>query len=185
MTKKEGKKVETDVRTDVSALIQHVLREAYLESTEILRDYAERVRDMNRRKKAVREYLAALRECMANVLSTACERGVDLCRGNKNDLAMTAKVFEEHTHAYKVGEVEYELCIPNRVPPVAVKSIALLENEIARWNDRLATMGDDAQLANIDLQNALQKQQQTLQMMSNISKMLHDSAMAVIRKMGG
>ena len=44
---------------------------------------------------------------------------------------------------------------------------------------------DDAQLANVDLQNVLQKQQQTLQMMSNISKMLHDTAMAVIRKIGG
>jgi hypothetical protein len=39
-------------------------------------------------------------------------------------------------------------------------------------------------LANIDLQNQLQKQQQTLQTMSNVSKMLHDTAMAVIRKIG-
>ena len=45
--------------------------------------------------------------------------------------------------------------------------------------------GDDAQLANVDLQNMLQKQQQTLQTMSNISKSLHDTAMSVIRKMGG
>ena len=43
---------------------------------------------------------------------------------------------------------------------------------------------EEAQLANIDLQNMLQKQQQTLQMLSNLSKMLHDSAMAVIRKVG-
>lgn len=51
--------------------------------------------------------------------------------------------------------------------------------------ERLNSIGDDAQLANVDLQNVLQKQQQTLQMMSNISKMLHDTAMSVIRKMGG
>ena len=43
----------------------------------------------------------------------------------------------------------------------------------------------DAQLANVDMQNALQKQQQTVQMMSNISKQVHDTAMAVIRKIGG
>lgn len=47
-----------------------------------------------------------------------------------------------------------------------------------------STIGDDAQLANIDLQNQLQKQQQTLQTMSNVSKMLHDTAMAIIRKVG-
>jgi hypothetical protein len=46
-------------------------------------------------------------------------------------------------------------------------------------------LGDDAQLANVDLQNILQKQQQVLQMLSNISKMLNDTALAVIRKIGG
>ena len=49
----------------------------------------------------------------------------------------------------------------------------------------LNQLGDDAQLANVDLQNVLQKQQQTLQMMSNISKMLYDTAQSVIRKIGG
>ena len=37
----------------------------------------------------------------------------------------------------------------------------------------------------LDLQNILQKQQQTMQMMSNISKMLYDTSHSVIRKMGG
>jgi hypothetical protein len=50
---------------------------------------------------------------------------------------------------------------------------------------KLAAVGDDSQLANVDLQNALQKQQQTLQMLSNITKMTNDTAMAVIRKIGG
>jgi hypothetical protein len=49
---------------------------------------------------------------------------------------------------------------------------------------QLMQVGDDAQLANIDLQNMLQKQQQTIQMMSNISKTLHDTALSVIRKIG-
>ncbi len=42
----------------------------------------------------------------------------------------------------------------------------------------------NAQRANVDLQNALQQQQRTLQTMSNVSKMLHDTAMAIIRKIG-
>ena len=60
-----------------------------------------------------------------------------------------------------------------------------LQEEIARWEQTLDSLGDDAQLAGKDLQNVLQKQQQTLQMMSNISKMLYDTASAVIRKIGG
>jgi hypothetical protein len=62
---------------------------------------------------------------------------------------------------------------------------ARTEVQKARIRDKLNSVGDDAQLANVDLQNILQKQQQTLQMMSNISKMMHDTAMAVIRKTGG
>jgi hypothetical protein len=50
--------------------------------------------------------------------------------------------------------------------------------------EHLQTVGDDAHLANIDMQNAMRKQQQPLQTMSNVSKVLHDTAMAVIRKIG-
>jgi len=39
--------------------------------------------------------------------------------------------------------------------------------------------------ASDDLQNALQRQQQTLQLMSNVSKMVHDASMSIIRKIGG
>lgn len=44
---------------------------------------------------------------------------------------------------------------------------------------------DGDQLEEVDLQNALQKQQQSLQTMSNISKTLHDTALSVIRKISG
>ena len=59
-----------------------------------------------------------------------------------------------------------------------------IDAEIVKWEQKLSTVGEDAQLANIDLQNALQKQQQVLQTLSNVSKMLHDTAMAIIRKIG-
>jgi hypothetical protein len=58
------------------------------------------------------------------------------------------------------------------------------EAALEKYEQQLNSVGDDAQLANVDLQNWLQKQQQTMQMMSNISKLLHDTAMAIIRKIG-
>jgi hypothetical protein len=63
-------------------------------------------------------------------------------------------------------------------------------SELEHFQTRLelfadAVSDDDAQLADVDLQSVLQKQEQTLQMMSNISKMVYDTSMAVIRKMGG
>lgn len=185
MTDGENLTERTAVGDDVNALVQAVLRQSYLDANEDLRAYAEKVREFNKRKKALRGYMKALRTFKANVLSVARKRGVDLCRANENDRAALIGVFEEHATSHDVGELEYELLVPNRVPPVAVNSLELLDNEIAKWEEHLNSVGDDAQLANVDLQNILQKQQQTLQMMSNISKMLHDTAMSVIRKIGG
>ncbi|MGD2179313.1 MAG: hypothetical protein PVG71_16000 [Anaerolineae bacterium] len=59
-----------------------------------------------------------------------------------------------------------------------------LENYVADLEQQLSTVGDDAQLANIDLQNALQEVQQAIQTMSSVSKALHDTAVALIRRMG-
>jgi len=47
----------------------------------------------------------------------------------------------------------------------------------------LTPMGGDGQLANLDLQNAMQKQQQILQTLSNMQKARHDTAMNSIRNM--
>jgi hypothetical protein len=69
-------------------------------------------------------------------------------------------------------------------PEVISRSYAEIQVQIAALEQQLNSVGDDAQLANIDLQNTLQKQQQTLQAISNVSKVLHDTAMAVIRKIG-
>ena len=59
-----------------------------------------------------------------------------------------------------------------------------LSARLAALEKRLSAIRDDAQLANLDLQNALQQQQRAIQTISNVSKMLHDTAMAVIRKIG-
>ena len=100
----------------------YLLRESYLESTEDLKSFAEKVKQLNDAKNELRELLADLRE-----------EGSD----------------------------------------------------VSGLEEQLNALGDDAQLANVDLQNVLQKQQQTMQMMSNISKTLYDTAQAVIRKFGG
>ena len=184
MSEREIKNVASD-DTDINALVQEVLRESYLQLTEDLRRYAEKVKYYNQMKKVIREYLSSLRDFKAKAISAAHMRNVNLCSGDTNDVAALQEIFTESARPYDVGPIEHELCIPNRVPPKEVKSLAQLDSEIARWETKLNSIGDDAQLANIDLQNILQKQQQALQMMSNISKMAHDSAMEIIRKIGG
>ncbi len=82
------------------------------------------------------------------------------------------------------GQMAADIGIPTMIPPGDCTSVEELDNLITKFEEKLSTIGDDAQLANTDLQNVLQKQQQTIQMMSNISKMLNDTALAVIRKIG-
>ena len=56
---------------------------------------------------------------------------------------------------------------------------------IDKLEEQLQSTGDDAQLANVDLQNNLQRQQQIILQMSNMSKKIFDTIMAVIRNIGG
>ena len=198
---------------DVNALVQAVLRQAYLENTEDLHFYAEKVRFYNELKKSVRERTTKMRTLQSELAGAYNEDGsvnLDLAGQkastlttnfsgnamNGNPISARDAADQLWRNQYGGGYVEFS------AHPGAGNSVqSTVGNANDEWygagaSDRLDTMiqnseedlngiGDDAQLANVDLQNMLQKQQQTLQMLSNISKMLHDTAMATIRKIGG
>ena len=71
-----------------------------------------------------------------------------------------------------------------KVEEFDVAKFIAMEKLLEKWEEELESVGEDGQMANIDLQSAMQKQQQTLQMLSNVSKMLHDTSMSIIRKIG-
>lgn len=74
--------------------------------------------------------------------------------------------------------------VERRLKAVLVEAASDLETDIAKFEDAMGAIGDDTQLANADLQNLLQKQQQMLQMLSDVSATVNDTALAVIRKIG-
>lgn len=63
-----------------------------------------------------------------------------------------------------------------------IRDLTNTVQRIIGLTEELQSVGDDAQLANIDLQNILQQQQQAMQMMTQISKDLNETSMAVIRE---
>ncbi len=65
-----------------------------------------------------------------------------------------------------------------------IKTTKDLEDHIKSMEETLASLGDDAQLLNTDLQSVMQKQQEFINMLSNVSKLLSNTALAVIRKIG-
>ena len=112
---------------------------------------------------------------------------------SRSQLDQYEKIFTMIKDAKPIGEINtmWEIFVEGLVesnPPTSsdskIETMKALDEYIENLEEELAAVGDDAQLANIDLQNVLQKQQQTLQTMSNVSKMLHDTALAVIRKIG-
>ncbi len=64
-------------------------------------------------------------------------------------------------------------------------SFQSLDKLVIAMEQSLKPIGDAAQLSDIDLQEAIKQQQQTLQTISNVSKMMHDTAMAAIRNTRG
>ena len=170
---------------DVNALVQYVIRESYLQTAEDLNYYAEKVKHYNAQKKALREYLQALRCVKTKFLAAARERGLDTVCPSPAQARELGQLLQQQAHAFKVGPAALEVGLPARVPAANIGSLDEFADEMAKWEEKLNTIGDDAQLANVDLQNILQKQQQVMQMLSNISKMTHDTAMSIIRKIGG
>jgi len=75
---------------------------------------------------------------------------------------------------------------PMRRKPVSVSqmTVAQLKQHLKRLQRDLAKAGKRVKLDSIDLQDNLMKQQQTIQTLSNVSKLLHDTASAVLRKIG-
>ncbi|OGR13138.1 MAG: hypothetical protein A2341_08555 [Deltaproteobacteria bacterium RIFOXYB12_FULL_58_9] len=171
--------------TDVNALVQMVLREAYMENTKDLHFYAQKVRYYNQMKKNIREELTAARKFLSNYAGQESDAAVNW-NNYANSTGGKGPVAFSSTPNMDTGT-------PTPADPTGTQvggtdGLASnkdgLEGYIQKLEEQLNSVGDDAQLANVDLQNMLQKQQQTLQMMSNISKMLHDTAMAIIRKIG-
>lgn len=64
------------------------------------------------------------------------------------------------------------------------RTVGDLRNYEKYLEDQLNSAGEDGQLMNLELQNQLQRQQQQLQMMSNMSKAMHDVAMGILRNVG-
>jgi len=63
------------------------------------------------------------------------------------------------------------------------KKLTEEEKKLKELEKKLGEVDDNVELENIDLQTMLREKEETIQMMSEIVKRLHDTAMAVARKM--
>jgi len=155
-----GKLVQSTAgrQPDVDAMVRYVLNTAYLDSNRDLHAAAEKVRYYDAQKTAAQGRRADLERAKreldrgASPTNTVSVRSLNL--GGE---------YRPGARAVTTGPVE----------PMTAESVA---DELQRIVVLCDHADDNAQRANLDLQSALQKQSQTLQTMSNVSKTLHDTA---------
>ncbi len=147
---------------DVDRTVKLVLEEAKAEADRSANTARQKTRDLEKIRKAIGEELAVVRP---------------LAAGSPGPLSkpVPGKTFAVGGTSATGIEIR---------PGKTIATRSELDAYIRELEVKLGTVGEDAQLASIDLQNALQKQQQLVQMLSNISKMLSDTALSVIRKIG-
>ena len=153
------------VRPDVDTLVGYVLYHAYISGSSELQSAAEELNFYETQRKAAYRSRTDLERVKRNL-----GRGRRLQNASLRPLRLT-KTYRPGARAVAYGEAE----------PATVDSVAdQLQGIVALCNQA----DERAERANLELQTVLQKRQQTLQMISNVSKMLHDTAMAIIRKVG-
>lgn len=155
----------------LSQLVYWVLHESYRATVYDLYRLANKSEYYTEQKNGVRQYLEELR----NALKSSANSG--------NKLAVPVKMLS--IKAFSPDRNGAASSAPISFSSETVNSVGELESYIEALDNKLQTVGDDSQLANIDMQNMLKKQQQKLQIMSNAIKQFQDTAMAIIRKIGG
>lgn len=145
-------------------IMSFVMKEAILDQQDDLKYWLKRLEHQNKLAGSLSEYLE---EMQGKV------------RTNKGH--RSAKISGRSVKITREADGDNE---PLVLGPVVVQSAEQWRKELKTLEDELASVEKDAQLANIDLQNMLQRQQQVLQLMTNVSKQLHDQAMAIIKKIG-
>ena len=154
---------------DVEALIQLVLHQAYQASSDDLRSHALRLDYCTSLKNTLRDELAVARRFLSdNVEGSELKRPY----GRKR-FSTLAVVGPDGKMSVRPGQ-----------PDGDAKDVKQLEDYIKGLESQLATVGEDSQMAQLKLQAMVQRQQQTLQSLSNLTKSFHETHMSIIRKIG-
>jgi len=125
-----------------------------------LAGYAAKVEAINELKSAVREEISCLQEELMNWPDDGSTREITYSDWIQNaDGSFTET---EYTKTMTKAEVQ---------------------NLVEKLEALLETMGDQSQMDKMKLQDAMNSQSQLMQMMSNLSKMFHDTAMAIVRNL--
>lgn len=157
---KKWLETEKPRRAHAKAIVTWLIRDAVLEKNTELSDPADRARFYAEQRDALRTFLAELRELAQSGAATV----------EVNLLILTAK-YSKGAAAYTYAKTKTTL---------DQKQLAEL---IAKVEGQYKTASDMSQMMQLDLQDALQKQQQSYALLSSVLKDLHDTLKAIIQNL--
>ncbi len=121
--------------------------------------------------------------CYGQTAEDYCDKGIAYFNKGMFDKAIAKfkKAIEINSAMDMPGSATSWHSLIQSLMTCQVSLLSSFKEDIEAFGEVLNSVGDDCQLAKLDLQARLQKQQQRLLMMSNISKMMHDTAKSIIR----
>ena len=169
---------------DPNALVQLVLREAYVQSTEDLKYYAEKVKYFNTQKKMVRDYLQKLRDHDANARSVARSQYDSIKRFSSSIQTELNPPSNTNINRTVVKVTPQKLQAVNRpmdqnlaLRPVSVEEVKLLIRELEQKEDSLNELGDELSLR---MQMVMERMQKADSMASNMFKKFSEVSSSII-----
>jgi len=206
--------------TDINALVQWVIRESYMEQTEDLSYYAEKVRYYNDMKEAVHDIIIEDRffqttnpdilnpdvmkevESIQDVLDDpntgqiAVEKlQIQLASADADVLDVSnelqANLDAKASLREQIAELRDQITVQSSDPTSSAGYYAgstttttdTLESELEQLEAKLAKYDETTQMMQLELQDAMNKQQQVMQTLSAIMKSQHDTLKAIISNM--
>jgi hypothetical protein len=157
---KKWLETEKPRRAHAKVVATWLVRDAVLEKNTALSDAADRARFYSEQRAALRAFLQELRE-----LAQSGDETVDV-----KLLILTA--------TYSKGAAAYTYAAT--ATTLNQKQLAAL---IAKVEGQYKTASDMTQMMQLDLQDAIQKQQQSFQLLSSLLKDMHDTLKAIIQNL--
>jgi hypothetical protein len=169
---------------DIDVLVSLVMFEVWKSEEEALREIMDEMHKMNQAKEKQRDYMESLKKQKALYKDKLREsRDKAIAPQSTQIRPAMARISREMATTRRLN-IKYTKT--PTLPPlkdVRQMSASQLEEEIQSAEANLNSMGDMSQLQQLQLQDAMQKQQQVIQTISNIMKNQHDTLKSIIQNL--
>lgn len=169
-----SERTQAPVIMDPNEMTQWVMRQSYIDNSADMRSYAMKLQFQTSLKATIRDELTRARQARS-----------DLSKGSESkDKALSAPYSRKRIR--KDADMGPDGVWRVRAPEDdgEIVDVDALNDYIRDLETALSTSSDDMQIAQLELQGMTQRQQQVLNALSNLSKVLHETSMSILRKIG-